>query len=66
MLLCILIHVVESWEVKVKLDPPSTFNRHQKVEVTSVNWEDHDAAACVSRVLMSYMWHGIVYAIKLS
>ena len=36
-------------------------NRHQEVEVTSVNWENQDAAMRGSRVLVSYRWHGIVY-----
>jgi hypothetical protein len=48
----------------VKLESPNTFNCHQNVEVTSVNWEDHDAATCLTRLLVSYRWHGIVYAIE--
>ena len=55
--------IVESWELKVKLETPNMFN-HQDVEVTSVNWEDQDAATRLSRLLVSYRWHGIVYAIK--
>jgi hypothetical protein len=55
--------IVERWELKVKLDSPSVFNRHHEVEVTSVNWEDEVAAARMSRVLVSYRWHGIVYAL---
>ena len=54
---------MESWELKVKLESPNMFN-HQDVEVTSVNWEDQDAAAGLTRLLVSYRWHGIVYAIK--
>ena len=42
-------------------------NRRQEVEVTSVNWQDQDAAAArVSRVLVSYRWHGIVYVTEFS
>ena len=58
--------LVERWELKVKLDCPSVFNRHREVEVTSVNWEDEVTAARRSRVLVSYRWHGIVYALKFS
>jgi hypothetical protein len=58
--------LVERWELKVKLDCPSVFDRHREVEVTSVNWEDEVAAAHISRVLVSYRWHGIVYALKFS
>ena len=56
--------IVESWELKVKLESPNMFSRHQNVEVTSVNWEDQDAATCLTRLLVSYRWHGILYAIK--
>lgn len=57
------LDVVEHWELKVKLDSPSILDhhRHQEVEVTSVNWQDQDAATRASRVLVSYRWHGIVY-----
>lgn len=42
------------------------FSRHHReVEVTSVNWETKDAAAVASQVLVSYRWHGIMYAAKL-
>jgi hypothetical protein len=58
--------IVERWVMKVKLDSPSIFNRNHEVEVTSVNWEDKVAAARVSQVLVSYRWHGIVYALKFS
>lgn len=47
----------------MKLESPAMFN-HQDVEVTSVNWEDQDAATRLTRLLVSYRWHGIVYAIK--
>jgi hypothetical protein len=56
---------VESWELHVKLPPPNVIVRHREVEVTSVNWENEDAAAVASQVLVSYRWHGIVYAVKL-
>ena len=55
---------MESWELKAKLESPNVFNRHQDGEVMSVNWEDQDAATCLTRLLVSYKWHGIVYAIK--
>lgn len=53
---------MERWELKVKLDSPSMLNRHQEVEVTSVNWQDQYRA----RVLVSYRWHGIVYVTDFS
>lgn len=40
------------------------FYHHNEVEVTSVNWESKDAAADASQVLVSYRWHGIMYAVK--
>ncbi len=40
------------------------FYRHREVEVTSVNWETKDTAAVASQVLVSYRWHGIMYAVK--
>ena len=55
---------MESWELKAKLETPNIFD-HQDVEVTSVNWEDQDAAARLTRLLVSYRWHGIVYATRL-
>jgi hypothetical protein len=58
--------VAECWKLKAKLDPPSMLNRRQEVVVTSVNWEDRDAATQVSRVLVSYRWHGIVYVSEFS
>ena len=58
MLLC----VVESWELKVNLPPPSTIDFRQEVEATSVNWEDQNAAAVASFAVVSYKWHGIMYA----
>ena len=61
--------IVEGWELKIKLDSPSMLTSHphrQEVEVTSVNWPDQDAAMRVSRVLVSYRWHGVVYVIEFS
>lgn len=57
---------VESWNLKVKLPPPDRGNRNQEVEVTSVNWPSRDAAASTSHILVSYRWHGIMYAVKFS
>jgi hypothetical protein len=58
-------NTVESWELKAKLASPGLLqNRHQEVEVTSVNWESPDAAASASHVLVSYRWHGIMYVVK--
>jgi hypothetical protein len=64
-LFCILgkCDVVERWELKIKLDSPSI--KKWRSRVTSVNWEDQDAAMRVSRVLVSYRWHGIVYVAEL-
>lgn len=60
-------NAVESWELKVKLASPGTLHHDdQDIEVTSVNWESQDAAASASHVLVSYRWHGIVYAVKSS
>ena len=44
----ILCYIVESWELKAKLESLNVFNRHQDGEVTSVNWEDQDAATCLT------------------
>ncbi|KAH9177856.1 WD40-repeat-containing domain protein [Lactarius sanguifluus] len=51
---------VESWELKVKLPPPRTIDFRQEVEVTSVNWENQNAAAIASFAVVSYKWHGIM------
>jgi hypothetical protein len=50
--------------MKVQLPSPSMIYQHREVEVTSVNWETKDAATAASRVLVSYRWHGIMYAVK--
>jgi hypothetical protein len=57
-------NIVECWELKVKLINPSMHDHRGEIEVTSVNWEDEDAATRASRVVVSYRWHGIVYAIQ--
>ncbi len=57
-----LFCVVESWELKVKLPPPQTIDFRREVEVTSVNWEDQNAAAIASFAVVSYKWHGIMCA----
>jgi hypothetical protein len=60
-------NAVESWELKVKLASPGILrHQHEEVEVTSVNWQSQDAAATASHVLVSYRWHGIMYAVKFS
>ncbi|KAH9068121.1 WD40-repeat-containing domain protein [Lactarius deliciosus] len=51
---------VESWELKVKLPPPRTIDFRREVEVTSVNWENQNAAAIASFAVVSYKWHGIM------
>ncbi|KAN0128839.1 hypothetical protein V8E53_013337 [Lactarius tabidus] len=51
---------VESWELKVKLPPPSMIDFCQEVKVTSVNWEDQTAATVASFAIVSYKWHGIM------
>ena len=34
----------------------------REVEVTSVNWENQSAATIASFAVVSYKWHGIMYA----
>jgi hypothetical protein len=55
------VWIVERWELKVKLPPPSMIDFRREVDVTSVNWEDQNAAAAASFALVSYKWHGIMY-----
>jgi hypothetical protein len=59
-------HVVECWELKINLPPPSTIDFRREVEVTSINWESQDAAAAASLAFVSYRWHGIMYVIIIS
>ncbi|KAF8261411.1 hypothetical protein EI94DRAFT_1705554 [Lactarius quietus] len=51
---------IKSWELKVKLPPPSTIDFCREVEVTSVNWENQNAATVASFTVVSYKWHGIM------
>jgi hypothetical protein len=55
---------VENWELKVTVPSPGMFYSDREVEVTSVNWQSKDSAAALSHVLVSYRWHGIMYAVK--
>lgn len=53
-----------SWELKFTLPPPKVVDPRRNVEVTSVNWESQLAGALASVALVSYKWHGIMYAIE--
>ena len=46
------------------LPPPKVVDLCQKVEVTSVNWKSQDASTIASVALVSYKWHGIMYAME--
>ncbi|KAH9008948.1 WD40-repeat-containing domain protein [Lactarius hengduanensis] len=46
--------------LKLKLPPPRTIDFRREVEVTSVNWENQNAAAIASFAVVSYKWHGIM------
>jgi hypothetical protein len=45
------------------LPPPGVVDLCRKVEVSSVNWVSQLAGANASVALVSYKWHGIMYAI---
>lgn len=47
--------------MKVKLPPPNMIDFRREVEVTSVNWENQNAATIASFAVVSYKWHGIMY-----
>ncbi|KAI9464151.1 WD40-repeat-containing domain protein [Lactarius psammicola] len=51
---------LESWELKVKLPPPSVIDLRRVVEVTSVNWQSEDAGTSASLAIVSYRLHGIL------
>jgi hypothetical protein len=50
--------------LKFTLPAPNVVDLRRKVEVTSVNWESQLAGATASVALVSYKWHGIMYAIE--
>ncbi|KAH9051234.1 hypothetical protein EDB87DRAFT_1695587 [Lactarius vividus] len=54
------VEQVESWELKVKLPPPSVLDLRRVVEVTSVNWQSQDAGTSASLAVVSYRLHGIL------
>ncbi|KAH8978556.1 WD40-repeat-containing domain protein [Lactarius akahatsu] len=54
------VEQVESWELKVKLPPPSVLDLRRVVEVTSVNWQSQDAGTSASLAIVSYRLHGIL------
>ncbi len=57
-------YIVECWDQKVELPPPSMIDLRRPVEVTSVNWEDQDAAVNTTFAVVSYRWHGIMYVVE--
>jgi hypothetical protein len=50
--------------LKFTLPCPKVEDLRQKVEVTSVNWKSKLAGEIASVALVSYKWHGIMYAIE--
>ncbi|KAH8976923.1 WD40-repeat-containing domain protein [Lactarius hatsudake] len=54
------VEQVESWELKVKLPPPSVLDLRRVVEVTSVNWQSQDVGTSASLAIVSYRLHGIL------
>jgi hypothetical protein len=54
----------EYWVLNFTLPPPELVDSGRKFEVTSVNWESQLAGATASVALVSYKWHGIMYAIE--
>ncbi|KAH9064931.1 hypothetical protein EDB87DRAFT_1574671 [Lactarius vividus] len=48
------VEQVESWELKVKLPPPSVLDLCQVVEVTSVNWKSQDVGTSASLAVVCW------------